>query len=138
MVGLKRGKEDLKGEQVEQKIMGYKEALFESGLLERIEKEKLVIERGATTHKFNLYPRLAYESNRDSDHFLKELTYLHTQYSINHVGGYSSFCIEVKADGIYLAKTGKETKKINFEKITDHDINDWFLSLSKEVTYGRN
>jgi hypothetical protein len=134
MVGPERGKEDLKGKQVEQKIMEYKKALFESGLLERIEKERLEIGRGATAHKFDLYPRLTYESNRHSDHFLKELTYLHTKYSVDHAGEYSSFCIDVKADGIYLAKTGKETKKINFEKITDHDIHDWFLSLSKEVT----
>ncbi len=138
MVAPERGKKQLNGKEIEEKIMGYKKALFESGLLERIEKRRLEIQRGATADKFNLYPRLTYESKGDSGHFLKELTYLHTQYSVDQVGGYSFFCIEVKADGIYLAKTGKGTKKIAFEKITDHDIHDWFLFLGKEATFARN
>lgn len=122
---------DLKREHAEKNIMEYKKALFESGLLERIEKRRLEIEKKEPAHKLSLYPRLAYESNRDSDHFLKELSYLHTQYSVKHSGMYSSFCIDVKADGIYW-ESGKKTKKMKPEKISDQEIYDWFVLLEKK------
>lgn len=122
---------DLKREHAEQNIMENKKALFESGLLERIEKRRLEIEKKEPTHKLSLYPRLAYESNRDSDHFLKELSYLHTQYSVKDSGMYSSFCIDVKADGIYW-ESGKKTKKMKPEKISDQEIHDWFVLLGKK------
>lgn len=124
-------------EEVEQKIMGYKKSLFECGLLQRIEKERLDIERLTTAPKFDLYPCSSYGSNIDSDHFLKELTYLHTKYSVDCASGYSSFCIEVRSNGIFLSKTGKEPKKIIFERITDQEIHGWFLFLSKEADYRR-
>jgi hypothetical protein len=125
------GEAELKRKHAEEKIMEYKKTLFESGLLERIEKKRLEVEKGEGAHKFDLYPRLAYETRADSDHFLKELSFLHTQYSVKHSDWYSSFCIEVRADGIYLVKSGKQTKKINLQTISDHDIHDWFLSLSR-------
>ena len=119
----------------EQKIMEHKKALFESGLLERIEKRRLEL-KDQGGHKFGLYPRLSYKGSMDSDHFLKQLSFLHTQYSVDLPGWYSSFCIEVKADGIYWVKSGKQTKKINPGNITDNEIDDWFWSLSKEMTHG--
>ncbi len=125
------GEADLKRKHAEEKTMEYKKALFESGLLERIEKKRVEIEKGEAAHKLDLYPRLTYERGTDSDHFLKELSFLHTQYSVRHSDRYSSFCIEVRADGIYLVKSGKQTQKINLQKISDHDIHDWFLSLSR-------
>jgi len=103
-----------------------------SGLLERIEKRRLEL-KDDVTHKFGLYPRLTYRGSMDSDHFLKELSFLHTRYSVDLSGWYSSFCIEVKADGIYWVQSGKQTKKINPVNVTDNDIADWFWSLSKEV-----
>ena len=115
--------------------MQHKKILFESGLLEKIEKRRLELKK-ETGQNFNLYPRLTYKGSMDSDHFLKELSFLHTQYSVDLSGWYSSFCIEVKADGIYWVKSGKQTKKINSGNITDHDIDDWFWSLSKEITHG--
>ena len=130
-----KAEEDLKRDQAEQKIMEHKKALFESGLLERIEKRRLELKK-ETGQDFNLYPRLTYKGGMDSDHFLKELSFLHTQYSVDLSGWYSSFCIEVKADGIYWVKSGKQSKKINSGNITDHDIDDWFWSLSKEITHG--
>ena len=130
------GEVDLKRKHAEEKIMEYKKALFESGLLERIEKKRLEVEKGETTHKFDLYPRLTYRGGLDSDHFLKELSFLHTQYTVDLSGWYSSFCIEVKADGIYWVQSGKQPQKINLVTITDHDIADWFWSLSKEVRHG--
>jgi len=131
MAWPEKGEEDLKREHAEQKIMEYKKALFESGLLEKIEKKRLEIEKKETVHKFDLYPRLAYESNRDSDHFLKELSFLHTEYSVKHSGWYSSFCIKVTADGIYW-EAGKKTKKLNLGKISDLEIHDWFGLLGKK------
>ena len=122
---------DLKREHAEKNIMEYKKALFESGLLERIEKRRLEIEEKQPTHKLSLYPRLAYESNRDSDHFLKELSFLHTEYSVKHSGWYSSFCIKVAADGIYW-ESGKKTKKMKPEKVSDQEIHDWFVLLGKK------
>ena len=130
-----KGEEDLKRDHAEQKIMQHKKILFESGLLEKIEKRRLELKK-ETGQNFNLYPRLTYKGSMDSDHFLKELSFLHTQYSVDLSGWYSSFCIEVKADGIYWVKSGKQTKKINSGNITDHDIDDWFWSLSKEITHG--
>jgi len=115
--------------------MQHKKILFESGLLEKIEKRRLELKK-ETGQNFNLYPRLTYKGSMDSDHFLKELSFLHTQYSVDLSGWYSSFCIEVKADGIYWVKSGKQSKKINPGNITDHDIDDWFWSLSKEITHG--
>ena len=131
MAWPEKGEEDLKREHGEQKIMEYKKALFESGLLERIEKKRLEIEKKEILHQFDQYPRLAYESNRDSDHFLKELSFLHTEYSVKHSGWYSSFGIEVTADGIYW-KSGKKTKKLKLEKISDQEIHDWFALLTKK------
>ncbi|MBU1206706.1 MAG: hypothetical protein KKH04_07250 [Proteobacteria bacterium] len=131
MAWPEKGEEDFKREHEEQKIMEYKKALFESGLLERIEKKRLEIEKKETVHNFDLYPRLAYESNRDSDHFLKEPSFLHTQYSIKHSGWYSSFCVEVTADGVYW-KSGQKTKKLKLEKISDQEIHDWFALLAKK------
>ena len=131
MAWPEKGQDDLKREHVEQKIMEYKKALFESGLLEKIEKRRLEIEKKENVHKLDLYPRLAYESNRDSDHFLKELSYLHTQYKVRHSGCYSSFCIDVKADGIYW-ESGKKTKKINLTQVSEHEIDDWFVLLAKK------
>jgi len=130
-----KGEEDLKRDHAEQKIMQHKKILFESGLLEKIEKRRLELKK-ETGQNFNLYPRLTYKGSMDSDHFLKELSFLHTQYSVDLSGWYSSFCIEVKADGIYWVKSGKQTKKINPGNITDHDIADWFWSLSKGATHG--
>ena len=130
-----KGEEDFKRDHVEQKIMQHKKILFESGLLEKIEKRRLELKK-ETGQNFNLYPRLTYKGSMDSDHFLKELSFLHTQYSVDLSGWYSSFCIEVKADGIYWVKSGKQSKKINPGNITDHDIDDWFWSLSKEITHG--
>ena len=130
-----KGEEDLKRDHAEQKIMQHKKILFESGLLEKIEKRRLELKK-ETGQNFNLYPRLTYKGSMDSDHFLKELSFLHTQYSVDLSGWYSSFCIEVKADGIYWVKSGKQSKKINPGNITDHDIDDWFWSLSKEITHG--
>ena len=130
-----KGEEDLKRDHAEQKIMQHKKILFESGLLEKIEKRRLEL-KNEGAHKFGLYPRPTYRGSMDSDHFLKEPSFLHTQYSVDLPGWYSSFCIEVKADGIYWVKSGKQTKKINSGNITDHDIDDWFWSLSKEITHG--
>jgi hypothetical protein len=131
MAWPEKGEEDLKREHGEQKIMEYKKALFESGLLERIEKKRLEVEKKEILHQFDLYPRLAYESNRDSDHFLKELSFLHTEYSVKHSGWYSSFCIKVTVDGIYWG-SGKKTKKLNLNKISDQEIHDWFAFLAKK------
>ena len=133
---FEKGQEDLKKRAPgEQNIMEHKKALLGSGLLERIEKRRLELQNEGA-HKFGLYPRLAYRDSMDSDHFLKELSFLHTQYSVDLSGRYSSFCIEVKANGIYWVKSGKQTRKINPGNISDHDIADWFWSLSKEVTQG--
>lgn len=115
MISPEKGADDLKRDQAEQKVMGYKKALFISGLLERIEKTRLEIENKATALKFDLYPRPAYEGNRDSDYFLKELTYLHTQYCVRHSMSYSSFCINLKADGIYW-ESGTKIKKLILTK----------------------
>ena len=129
---LEKAQEDLKkGAPGEQKIMEHKKALLESGLLERIEKRRLEL-KNDMTHKFGLYPRLTYKGTLDSDHFLKELSFLHTQYCVDLSGWYSSFCIEVKADGIYWVQSGKQTKKINPVNITDQEIADWFWSLSRK------
>ena len=133
---LEGGQEDLKKTaDGEQNIMGHKKTLLESGLLERIEKRRLEL-KNDVAHKFGLYPRLTYSGSMDSDHFLKELSFLHTQYTVDLTGRYSSFCIEVKADGIYWVKSGKQIKKINPWDITDHDIADWFWSLSREGRHG--
>ena len=133
---LEKGQDDLKKRGLgEQDIMEHKKDLLGSGLLERIEKRRLEL-KNDVTHKFGLYPRLTYRGSMDSDHFLKELSFLHTQYSVDLSGRYSSFCIEVKADGIYWVKSGKQTKKIKPGNITDHDIADWFWSLSKGATHG--
>ena len=121
---------DIESEHEEQKIMKYKKTLFDSGLLERIEKRRLELKE-ETAHRFDLYPRLTYKGSMDSDHFLKELSFLHTQYSVDQSGRYSSFCIEVKADGIYWVKSGKNSKKLNPGNISDQEIRDWFGSLSK-------
>ncbi len=132
---LEKGQEDFKKTAAgEQNIMGHKKTLLESGLLERIEKRRLEL-KNDVTHKFGLYPRLTYSGNMDSDHFLKELSFLHTQYTVDLAGWYSSFCIEVKADGIYWVQSGRQTKKINPWDITDQDIADWFWSLSREVRH---
>ena len=133
---LEKGQEDLeKGAPGEQSTIEHKKALLESGLLERIEKRRLEL-KNDVTHKFDLYPRLTYRGDLDSDHFLKELSFLHTQYTVDLSGRYSSFCIEVKADGIYWVQSGKQPKKINPVDITDNAIADWFWSLSKEVRHG--
>jgi len=134
---FEKGQENLKkGAPGEQNIMEHKKALLGSGLLERIEKRRLEL-RNDVTRKFDLYPRLTYRGSLDSDHFLKELSFLHTQYTVDLSGWYSSFCIEVKADGIYWVQSGKKPQKINLVTITDHDIADWFLFLSREVRHGR-
>ncbi len=122
--------EDIESEHEEQKIMKFKKTLFDSGLLERIEKRRLEIKE-ETADKFDLYPRLTYKGSMDSDHFLKELSFLHTQYSVDRSGCYSSFCIEVKADGIYWVKSGKSSKKLNPGNISDQEIKDWYRALSK-------
>ena len=133
---LEKGQEDLKkGALGEKDVMEHKKALLRSGLLERIEKRRLEL-RNDATHKFDLYPRPTYRGGLDSDHFLKELSLLHTQYTVDLSGRYSSFCIEVKADGIYWVQSGKQPKKINPVDITDNAIADWFWSLSKEVRHG--
>jgi hypothetical protein len=121
---------DIESEHAEQNIMKYKKTLFDSGLLERIEKRRLELKK-ETAHNFDLYPRHTYKGSMDSDHFLKELSFLHTQYSVDHSGFYSSFCIEVKADGIYWVKTGKNSRKLKMESISDQEIHDWFRSLGK-------
>lgn len=131
MTWPEKGEDDLRRDRVEQKIMEYKKTLFESGLLERIEKERLEIEKKETAHKFDLYPRPAYESNRDSDYFLKDFTYLHTQYCVKHSTCYSSFCINVKADGIYW-ESGTKIKKLNLWAISDQEIHNWFALLEKK------
>ena len=128
---LEKGQEDLKKTAAgEQNIMGRKKTLLESGLLERIEKRRLELKK-EVAHKFGLYPRLTYSGGTDSDHFLKELSFLHTQYSVDRSGCYSSFCIEVKADGIYWVKSGKSSKKLNPENISDQEIQDWYRALGK-------
>jgi len=37
----------------------------------------------------------------------------------------------VTADGIYW-KSGKKTKKLKLEKISDQEIHDWFALLAKK------
>jgi hypothetical protein len=113
-----------KREQGEQKHLEYKKTLFESGLLEKIEKRRLEIKK-ENAYKFDLYPCPNYDS-LSSDHFLKELSLLHTQYSVDHSGSYVSFCIEVKPDGIYWVPSGKKPKKIDPQTISDQEIHNWF------------
>lgn len=113
-----------KREQGEQKHLEYKKTLLESGLLEKIEKKRLEIKK-ENVYKFDLYPCPAYDS-MTSDHFLKEFSLLHTQYSVDHSGWYVSFCIEVKPDGIYWVPSGKKPKKIDPQTITDQEIHNWF------------
>ena len=134
MTWPEKRQDDVESENAEQKTMKYKKTLFDSGLLERIEKRRLELKQ-ETAHNFDLYPCLIYRGSMDSDHFLKELSFLHTQYTVDLSGLYSSFCIEVKAEGIYWVKSGKQTKKINPGNITDHEIADWFWSLSHEATH---
>jgi hypothetical protein len=126
-----KGEDDLRRDHVEQKIMKNKKTLFESRLLERIEKERLEIEKKETAHKIDLYPRPDYESNRDSAYFLKDFTYLHTQYCVKHSTAYSSFSINLKAEGIYWESGGK-IKKINPWIISDQEIHNWFALLEKK------
>ena len=130
MAWPEKRQDDIESEHAEQKIMKYKKTLFDSGLLERIEKRRSELKK-ETAHNFDLYPRLTYKGTLDSDHFLKELSFLHTQYSVDHSGCYSSFCIEVKEDGIYWVKSGKNSKKLKMESISDQEIHDWFRSLGK-------
>jgi len=125
MDSFQREKVDLrKREQGEQKHLEYKKTLFESGLLEKIEKKRLEIRKG-NVYKFDLYPCSNYDS-LSSDHFLKELSLLHTQYSVDLSGGYVSFCIQVKPDGIYWVPSGKKPKKIDPQTISDQEIRNWF------------
>jgi hypothetical protein len=130
MAWPEKRQDDIETEHAEQKIMKYKKTLFDSGLLERIEKRRSELKK-ETAHNFDLYPRLTYKGTLDSDHFLKELSFLHTQYSVDHSGCYSSFSIEVKEDGIYWVKSGKNSKKLKIESISDQEIHDWFRSLGK-------
>jgi hypothetical protein len=130
MTWPEKRQDDMESEHEEQKIMKYKKTLFDSGLLERIEKRRLELKQ-ETAYNFDLYPRLNYRGSMDSDHFLKEVSFLHTQYSVDRSGCYSSFCIEVKADGIYWVKSGKNSKKLNAENISDQEIQDWYRSLGK-------
>lgn len=125
MDSFQRVREDLrKKEQGEQKHLEFKKTLFESGLLEKIEKKRLEIKK-ENAYNFDLYPCPTYGS-LNSDHFLKELSLVHTQYSVDHSGCYISFCIEVKPTGVYLVPSGKEPKKIDPQKITDQEIKNWF------------
>ena len=130
MAWPEKRQDDIETEHAEQKIMKHKKTLLDSGLLERIEKRRLEL-KNEGAHKFGLYPRPTYRGSMDSDHFLKELSFLHTQYSVDHSGCYSSFCIEVKEDGIYWVKSGKNSKKLNPENISDQEIRDWYRSLGK-------
>lgn len=131
MDSFQRGKIDLrKREYGEQKHLEFKKTLLESGLLEKIEAKRLEIRKGKG-YKFDLYPSPTYDS-LNSDHFLKELSLLHTQYSIDHSGRYISFCIEVKPDGIYWVPSGKKPKKIDPQSITDQEIHNWFDFLVGE------
>jgi hypothetical protein len=126
---LENGEKNLKKEQPEQRIIKHKNTLFKCGLLKGIEKVRLGRE---SVQKLDLYPRSAYESNRDSQHFLKELTYLHTQYFVRHSACYSSFCIAVKADGIYWESGGNIKKLSNPFTVTDQEIREWFALLEKK------
>jgi len=130
MTWPEKRQDEIESEHAEQKIMKHKKTLFDSGLLERIENRRLELKK-ETAHNFDLYPRQTYKGSLDSDHFLKELSFLHTQYSVDHSGCYSSFCIEVKEDGIYWVKSGKNSKKLNPENISDQEIRDWYRSLGK-------
>jgi hypothetical protein len=122
---FQRGRENLtKIEPGEQKNLDYKKTLLESGLLEKIEQRRLEIKK-ENVYKFDLYPCPTYDSMH-SDHFLKEHSLLHTQYTVDHAGGYSSFCIEVKPDGIFLVASGKKPRKIDPRTITDQEIHHWF------------
>jgi hypothetical protein len=125
MDSFQAGKEYLKNrERGEEKHLEYKKTLFQSGLLEKIEKKRLEFVKD-NAYKFDLYPRPTYRS-LNSDHFLKELSLVHTQFSVDHSGHYVSFCIEVKPGGIYLVPSGKNPKKIDPQKITDREIHNWF------------
>ena len=130
MAWPEKRQDDIESEHAEQKIMKHKKTLLDSGLLERIEKRRLELKK-ENAHNFDLYPRHTYKGSMDSDHFLKELSFLHTQYSVDHSGFYSSFCIEVKEDGIYWVKSGKNSKKLNIQNISDQEIHTWFGSLGK-------
>ena len=77
----------------EQEIMGHKKTLLESGLLERIEKRRLELKKD-TAHNFDLYPRHTYKGSMDSDHFLKELSFLHTQYTVDLLAGILLFVLK--------------------------------------------
>jgi hypothetical protein len=128
MDSVQKEKVDLrKREQGEEKHLEYKKTLLESGLLEKIEKRRLEIKKD-NVYKFDLYPCATYDSLH-SDHFLKEPSLLHTQYSVDFSGEYVSFCIEVKTDGIYWIPFGKKPKKIDPQTVSDQEIHNWFDSL---------
>ena len=115
----------------EQRIMKFKKLLFTSGLLERIETARLDIGGKEASRKFELYPRLKYDPGSDSDQFLKEPTYLHTQYYVRHSETYSSFCINVKEGGIYCERRNKKDQ-INVVSVSDPEIREWFAFLEKK------
>ena len=125
MDSLQKAKVDLrKKEYGEEKHREFKKTLLESGLLEKIEKKRIEIKQ-VKPYKFDLYPTPSYGS-LNSDHFLKEPSLLHTQYSVDHSGQYISFCIEVKPDGIYWVPSGKKPRKIEPQAISDQEIHNWF------------
>ncbi len=105
--------------------------LNESGLLERIEKERLKAQKG-TTYVFTLHPyhiEGISEVTVDSNRFGRR----GTKYTVQCQFG--SFSIHVAEDGIYLEFNDEGKKRINPEKITDQEIHEWFGVLVERPSY---
>ena len=115
---MEKEREELEKRQVQKKaIQANLDLITQNKILERIEKERLSIEK-ETTYRF-----MGPSAPLGTWSFIGEL-------------GYQTFSFDIKEDGIYLTfalSMNKRTKnyrnyilRINPTKITDEDIHNWF------------
>jgi hypothetical protein len=129
---IEKARKELEGRQMREKSVRANVALInESGILEKIEKERLKAQKG-TTYVFTLHP---YHIEGVSDVIVDSNRFARggTKYTVGCQFG--TFSIYVTEDGIYLEFNGEGKKRIDPKKITDKEIHEWFGFLVERPSF---
>lgn len=131
---MERARKETEERQMRERSLKANAALInESGILEKIEKERLEAQKG-TPYVFNLHP---YHIEGVSDVSVDPNRFARGGIKYTVQCQFENFSIYATEEGIYLEFTVEWRRRIDPQKITDKEIHEWFGFLVERPSFLR-
>ena len=129
---MEKARNEAEGRQMSERSIKANVALInESGIFEKIEKERLEAQKG-TTYVFDLHP---YHIEGVSDVSVDPNRFARGGIKYTVQCQFENFSIYATEEGVYLEFNGEWKKRIDPKKITDKEIHEWFGFLVERPSF---